>query len=546
MRFDPAMARIEHIKHAKDGLDVLDDLHRYASEGFSRIAADDFARMRWYGLYQQKPNDGHFMWRIKVPAGRLVPAQLAMIGSLANRYGRGAADLTTRQDVQLHWLRIEDLPDCLASVRSVGLDTRFACGDTPRNVVSCPLDGILAEQILPLGGLVTRIADRLHEAGKAVSNLPRKFKVSVSACPQHCCQPQINDVAAFGVRRGDGSRGVGIMVGGGLSAAPHFAQSLRIFIPEDALQEQVTDVVMAACWLFRDTDELRYRRTHARLKFLVAEKGWQWVRKEIERRLGYALIHDESIVEPRGASHTDHMGIGLQRDGLACVGVPVALGHVTGDQLLALARLAEMQAAPGRAEIRLTQKQNLLLPNVPWQRVDELAKALGELGLSPQAPRWRSSLVCCTGSRLCNLAVAETKEPARKLLEHLEREIGLDTPLTLAISGCPNSCAHTPIADIGLRGAKVQWQGEKVDAFDVYVGGGVGESPAFGFELLRRVPTALVPQVLTRLVRGYLHCRNAAETFRSFVSRTEPERLRALAAIPEWTPTSAEDDRLKS
>jgi sulfite reductase beta subunit-like hemoprotein len=242
MNFDPAMSKLEHIKQEKDGLDVWNDIARYAQSGFASIPKDDLARMRWFGIYQQKPNDeGHFMWRVKLPGGRLTPAQLREIGQIALTYARGFGDITTRQDIQLHWMRIEHFPDALDRIyNKVGLYTHFACGDTPRNATSCPLDGVIKDQIVETGDLVQRISDMFKEAGKEFSNLPRKFKPSIGACPLHCHQPQINDISTFGVvrqRHGVQEPGLGILVGGGLSDTPLHAQGLRVFIPQSKVQE---------------------------------------------------------------------------------------------------------------------------------------------------------------------------------------------------------------------------------------------------------------------------------------------------------------------
>jgi sulfite reductase beta subunit-like hemoprotein len=541
MNFDPAMSKNEHVKREKDGLDVWDDIFRYAKTGYNSIPEADFGRMRWYGIYQQKPNEGHFMWRIKLPGGRVTPAQLREIGQLTNQYARGFNDITTRQDIQLHWLTIEAFPDCLDRIyNKVGLYTDFACGDTPRNVCSCPLDGLIKNQIVPLGNLVQQLSDMFRAGRKEFSNLPRKFKSSVAACPLHCHQPQINDIGVFGVIRGD-QRGLGVMVGGGLSSTPHYAQSLRVFVPEDKIQTQIPDIVRHTAHIFRDADELRYKRKRARLKFLVADKGWQWFRDDLERRLGYQLEHDDSIVNPRGALHTDHVGTGEQSDGLYYVGVAVERGRWTGDQQIAVAELAERFASPGKAQIRLSQKQNALLVNIPKENVDALSKELEQIGLAPHAPRWRESLVSCTGTQFCNLAVVETKDRAKAVLEYLEREVELDTPMMVAFSGCPNSCSQYQIADIGLTGIPVIYEGQKVDGYNLNVGGCLGEDPEFSQELVAKVPAVLAHKVIRSLVENYKANRivdtdGEPEPFRDFIARNDIETLRKWATIPEWTP----------
>ncbi len=543
MKFDPAMSKNEHLKREKDGLDVWDDIHRYAKSGFASIAEDDFVRMRWYGIYQQKPNEGHFMWRIKIPGGRLSTRQMRIIGQLALDYGQGFGDVTTRQDIQLHWMRIEQFPDAFDRIyKQAGLYTEFSCGDTPRNVCSCPLDGVIQNQIAPTGDLVQRLSDMFRAAGKELSNLPRKFKTSISACPLHCHQPQINDIGAFGVIHPDGRRGMGVMVGGGLSSTPHFAQGLRVFVPQEKLLEQMPAIFRAIAEIFRDADELRYKRKRARLKFLVADRGWQWFRDELQTRLGFALEHEPSITTPRGALHTDHMGTGRQVDGLHYVGIPIERGRWKAQQMIAVADLAERFAAPGRAEVRLSQKQNVLLTNIPEQNVASLTRALEDAGLPPAAPLWRQNLISCTGTQFCNLAVVETKERAFGILKHLEASVELDSPIMVSVSGCPNACAQYQIADIGLTGTKAIFNGEKVDAYDMLVGGCLGDRPEFGAELLQKVPSPVVHKVIATLVQNYKAHRvidvttDEPETFREFASRTPLEDLKKLAAIAEWSP----------
>jgi len=542
MNFDPAMSKNEHVKLAKDGLDVWDDIFRYAKSGFKSIHEDDFPRMRWFGIYQQKPNEGHFMWRIKIPGGFCTPAQFREMGKLANEYGRGFADVTTRQDIQLHWMTIENFPDALDRVyNQLNMYTDFSCGDTPRNVCGCPLTGIAKNEICDIGNLNQSLSDMFKAAGKEFSNLPRKFKTTISACPLHCHEPQINDIGVFGVVKPDGRRGLGVLVGGGLSSTPHFGQSLRYFIPQDKIQEQIPKIFWHTCAIFRDADELRYKRKRARLKFLVADKGWQWFRDELEKRMGFSPEYDEEIVNPRGALHTDHMGIGEQKDGNFYVGIPIERGRITADQMIIAADLAEKYASSGLAQVRLSLKQNIMLTNIPKQNVQALVKELESAGLSPNAPLWRQSLVSCTGTQFCNLAVVETKQRAHGILKYLEEQVELDSPIMISVSGCPNACAQYQIADIGLTGTKAPWEGVKGDAYDLLVGGCFGENPEFGQEVAAKVPSPIVHKVIESIVRNYKTNRMVTidgdvETFRDFVGRQPIETLRTFAKIPEWTP----------
>ncbi len=554
MGFHPDMAKNEHLKAAKDGLDVWGDIATFAAKGYASIPDDDFPRLRWYGIYQQKPNEGHFMWRIKLPGGRVTPQQAVELAKVADKFGRGIVDITTRQDVQFHWMTIEDFPEALDRVYNrAGLYVDFACGDTPRNVCSCTLDGMLPTEMFPLGNLVQKLSDLYKAAGKELSNLPRKFKTSISTCPLHCHQPQINDLSAFGVIREDGSRGLGVMVGGGLSSTPHFAQSLRVFVPQADVQRVIPDIWYHVCCIFRDADELRYKRKRARIKFLVADKGWQWVRDELERRLGYLLIHDESIINPRGAMHTDHVGVGDQLDPrvspadpsatarLKYVGVPVSRGRLRAEQFAAIGELAARFAAGGVAgglgEIRLSQKQNLVLMNIDPVGLPALLKELEQIGLPAVAPAWRRSLVSCTGGQFCNLAVVETKERSREILRHLEETVGIDVPFMLSISGCANACAQFQVADIGMTGTKVLYNGQKVDAFDILMGGQMGDVPRFGREVLEKVPSPVVHQVLERVTRAYMENRIVTiegdkESFADFSERIDDAQFQAWAQVP--------------
>jgi sulfite reductase beta subunit-like hemoprotein len=562
--------KVEAIKAAKDGLDVWDDLLHYAHTApppldaertaaflasggttddlpaaarHAAIPEDQFVRLRWFGLYEQLPRNGYFMLRIRIPNGILTPPQLREIAAISRQYSRGFGDITTRQCIQLHWLTIEAAADILPRLQRVGLVSKFACGDTPRNVVGCPLAGLLADEHLDATPAVTAVNSMYLAGDKEFSNLPRKFKTALAGCHLHCHQPQINDVGVFGVTRkthmapglpgetAQEQRGFGVMVGGGLSTQPYLAQSLRVFVTE----EQLPAVCRGIAHVFRDHG-YREKRIRARMKFLVADWGWQKFRDTLEAELGFPLEHDDAITGPQHAPHTDHMGAGPQKQpGLNYVGVPIERGRLTADQMHAAADLAEKFAAPGKAQIRLSNKQNLLLVNIPTEKLADLVKELTAAGLTPHAPLWRSTLVSCTGTQFCNLAIVETKSRAQRILKFLEDECDLDSPIMLSVTGCPNSCAQYQIADIGLMGVVCNFRGQRgTEAFNILLGGALGADAKFATLTLKKVPADYVHKSIKQIVDAYKANRlDEGESFRQFVSRHPPTQLAQWLTITE-------------
>ncbi|MBI1338268.1 MAG: nitrite/sulfite reductase [Phycisphaera sp.] len=535
---------VEELKQAKDGFDVLADLMRYSEQGdYDAIDAGDLAqRFKWFGVYRQKPNIGHFMLRIKIPGGQLTPRQLAGISDICDQYARGIADITTRQTIQLHWLTIKDIKPIFEKLAALGMNSQFACGDAPRNVVSCPLAGVSTQEIIDSSQAVRDVALMYEKGGKEFSNLPRKFKTSVGGCHLHCHQPQINDVGIFGVPRNEQTgrpAGYGLLVGGGLSSTPHFAQPMRVFLKP----EQVTEVCRAIAILFRDHG-YREKRTRARLKFLVADKGWQWTRDMIEQILGYKLEHDDTIQHPT-AVHNDHVGTGKQNDGNFYVGVPIERGRWTARNMADIARLADKHAT-GDKRIRLTNKQNVLILDVPEAHVEALSHQLTSVGLTPGAHSLRTNLISCTGSEFCNLAVVETKHRAGAVLRYLEEHTELDRPVFISFTGCPNACAQYQVADIGLTGipthdpdGTLDENGKpmKVDGYNVLLGAGFGTDPKFGEVIAKKIPASRVHLAIKGLIDAYMASRiDEDEPFQTWVSRNEPEALQKLitdAALAE-------------
>ena len=540
----PPLSKFEQYKLTNDGFDAVQKIFRCSDAGnIAGMSEDDVKLWRWFGLYQQKPNaDGFFMLRIKIPGGQVSPAQLRLISEITEKYARGISDITTRQTIQLHWLRIEDIKPIFQKLETLGLFCQFACGDTPRNVVSCPLAGVSKDEILDASRDVVAVNEMYRHAGRELSNLPRKYKTSIGGCHLHCQQPQINDVAFFGVKRKSGETGYGLLVGGGLSDTPYYAQPMRVFIKP----AQIVEVARAVAAVFRDYG-YREKRTRARLKFLVADKGWQWTRDRIEEKLGYKLEHDDTIQHPASV-HSDHMGVGEQRDGNFYVGIPIERGRWTSKQMLAVADLAERYGV-GEKRIRLTNKQNAMILDVPKANVKPLTKALDDAGLPPHAHRLRDLLISCTGNQFCNLAVVETKARSGSLLRWLEENTRLEEPIMIAVVGCPNSCAQYQIADIGLTGCMAddpvrkneKGKPMKVEGYKVLLGGQLGVEPKFGEEITfsgHRVPGDRVHLSIKSLIDAFNADRVEDETFAMWVGRTEPEKLQKLIIEPAEDPNA--------
>lgn len=519
----------ERIKQEKDGLDVIHDIYRYAKTGFASIPEDDFERFKYYGVYRQKPKDsGFFMMRTKIPGGQLTGAQARVLSQLTDRFAHGFCDITTRQTIQMHWLKIEDIPEIFAELESVGIITSGACGDITRNVVSCPVCGIDPDEIIDATPQILEVSHNLTN-NREFSNLPRKYKISVSGCCIRCAQPDINCVAIFGVKRGD-EAGYGIMVGGGLSSAPHLAQTLPFFIRP----EQVWPVVKAVSEIFRD-EGYRLKRNRARFKFLIADwvkqGGVETVAEAVEARLGFKLERYENFDVPAD-QEADHLGVHPQKQaGLYWVGVNFPGGRVRESKLERIGELAAKYCAPGQDAIRLTNKQNLLIINVPEANLPALKSELDAHGLAFESSNFRKGCVSCTGIEFCNLAVAETKNRMIALVEQLEATSGwYKDKIRIHFSGCPSSCGQHQIADIGFRGARTKLpSGEMVDAYDAFIGGRLGRDRRFNELLKGKILAKDVHLFIDKVLRVYDAKKSDGETFAQFCDRVPKNEI--LAAV---------------
>jgi len=500
------MNKIEALKTEKDGLDVAEDLLRFAREGWKTIADDDKERLKWVGVFQRRPTPGHFMMRIRMPNGIVSSAQARLLGEITKESGRNVADVTTRQQVQLRWVTIEQVPDVMARLETAGLTSLQTGMDNIRGIIGCPATGLTPKELFDTSPIARKF-QRIFVGNKAFTNLPRKFNVTITGCPEHCTPGETQDISmtpAIATLDGGAVVGLNVAVGGKLgSGGPVFAQALDAFVrPEEA-----AEVCAGIALVYRDHGP-RESRSKARLAFLIAEWGVERFRKELEARLGRPL--PAAGRDARGTTTGDHIGVFRQRQpGLNYVGLKTPVGRVSGDQLLELARLAERY---GRSELRFTPTQNVLLPHIPDARLGDLTQEplLRELPYNPSEVQ--RGLVSCTGTDFCNLALIDTKSRAMNLAREFERRLPKTRPLTIRWSGCPASCGNHHTADVGLQGCKVKVDGKIVDGVHVFVGGRGGSEPRAGFKILEDMPCEELPQALERLVQFFPRGERTRET----------------------------------
>jgi ferredoxin-nitrite reductase len=491
------MNKIEALKAERDGLDVRDDLVRFAREGWKTIADDDKERLKWVGVVQRRPTPGHFMMRIRMPNGIVTAAQCRLLGEITRESGRNVADITTRQQLQLRWVTIEGVPEVMARIEAAGLTSLQTGMDNIRGIIGCPATGLTPKELFDTAP-IAREFQRIFVGDKAFTNLPRKFNVTITGCPEHCTGGETQDISmtpAIRTVEGVEIAGLNMAVGGKQgSGGPVFAWSLAAFVtPEDA-----ASVCAEIALIYRDHGP-RESRSKSRLAFLIADWGAERFRKELETRLGRPL--PPAGRDARGSSVSDHIGLFRQKQaGLNYIGLKTPVGRVTGEQLQELARLSERY---GRGELRFTPTQNVLIPHVP----DGLVRALLDEPLLEALPYNPSEihrgLVSCTGTDFCNLALIDTKTRAMALAKDFEARLGRTRPLTVRWSGCPASCGNHHTADVGLQGCKVKVNGRIVDGVHVFVGGRGGADAKAAVRILEDVPCDELPQVMERLVRFF-------------------------------------------
>ena len=539
---ETAAQRVERLKQAKNAWECIDEIRSFAKTGFDSIPPEWLGTyFRSWGVYTQGDGGGalsgpggqgkalpFFMVRIRIPNGILTSAQTHAIAALSQNHGRGLADITVRQNVQLHWVPVESLPEIFETLQQHGLTTVGACGDVGRNVVGCPLAGVDKDEIIDASPLA-REATRLFVGNPEFYNLPRKFKICITGCRVWCSYPEINDVAFTALTRkrhaGD-EVGFSVRVGGGLSTEPHFGERLNAFVTWN----QVIPVLKGVAEIFRDSGVLRQSRESARLKYLFLKHGWtaDSFLEELQSRIGFKLDAAEPEDAPADTLR-DHVGVHAQKQhGLYYVGASILRGRTNASQLHTAANIADQF---GNGEVRLTIMQNLLIPSVAKENVSAVADRLALAGIPTQGSTFQRGTIACTGTEFCKLAITETKSFARWLTEELDQRLpGFEQQLKLHITGCPNSCGQHWIADIGLEGKKLKVNGKLTDAYYFCVGGGVGKHQAIARPVGYRCLASEVPDAIERVLRQYETFKFPGENLREFFARHENDDIRGWLA----------------
>ncbi len=531
--------KVERLKDEKFPLDVLDDLPEIIQtkkeDGLEAISEDDMVRLYWYGWAHDKPKVGTFMSRLKVPCGIVTPDQMRGVGKISEEYGDNYSELTTRMGIQFHKIDLEHLPDVYEAIHDAGLTNKGAEGDTVRNVTGCPLTGINPREPFNVRPVIDEVHD-FFSGNPDYSDLPRKLKFTITSCPLQCSGPEFHGIALLAVKK-DGRRGFAVKTGGGLSSTPRMARDLEMFVPED----HALDVLRGLTDLWNETLRYRLSRPKSRIKFMLDDHGPEKIREVLEEELGQEY-EDYEAPEPEPGDHS-HLGLQPQKqDGMYSLGYSVPQGWVKGHQLRALADLLE--EVDGHA--RFTREQNFILADIPQERVEEVKDEVKSIGFSlDERNKIFGHSVACTSHKYCNFSVAKTKEKAQEILETLAEQFGeeIEDGLTIKMDGCPNACGQHWMGHIGLQGTTARSDsGDKIDAYDITLGGGTGSEVNIGDVLFRKIPTDEVNDVVTRLVGAWVGERNRRAkstngtsesedetyTFKDFCDEISKEELRAI------------------
>ncbi len=520
---DPSkLNHVELIKLNTDGLDILNKLKYYQSVGFAAIPEAEKDLLKWAGVYIQRPrSEGHLMMRVKIPNGIMTSSQARVLSGISCQYGRNIIDITTRQCIQFHWLTVESLPDVREKLALEGLDTIEACGDCPRNIIGNPLAGIDPHETIDTRKIVREVFD-YFQSNREFSNLPRKFKISISANvfdPGHATINDLSFTPALKHLDSEGIKGFHVYVGGGLAARPLLAQKLDLFVrPEDVLK-----VSIGVATIFRDYG-YREKRQHARLKFLIADWGVEKFQSELQRLIGPLNSSGDDLVCGWNAGYFN--GVHPQKQpGLNYVGLSVPLGRLSAEELEELATLADQY---GDGLLRTSNSKNIILSSIPNKKIVSLLNETLLQRLKPFPSPFIAHTISCTGKEFCNLALVETKTHAQAIGEYLDKKLDLETPIRIHVSGCPNSCGQLQIADIGLRGALAKISGQTVEGYELQIGGTLGLKNCFCTKLKGFIPANVVPEALELLISFFKDNKKDSESFHEFVQRTGTEVFQEL------------------
>lgn len=474
-----AAQRVERIKKEKSGLDVLEDIYHYAISG-DALNPEDIDRFKWYGLYSQNKNlqakddeTLYFMLRVKLVNGSMNIQQMRVIADISNEFARGTANFTTRQDIQFHFVSVRDLPEIFHRLEAVDLSTVFAAGDVPRNIATCPVAGIDHNEIYDVRDIVTEV-NEYFKGNRELDNLPRKFKVGISGCSKHCIGHEIQDLSFSAVKRDSGEVKFDVSVGGGLASNKQFAHHIGYVAPE-----RILEVVSAVTLIYRDHG-LRENRKKARLGHLITKWGLAEFKKVLEGKLGFCFEAEE-IQEYTPYAKREHFGVYKSKDeGKSYVGCAINGGFIGDNGLNDLADILEKN---GATTIKATSTQNFVLLNAPTQNVKKIVEALAQIEIDANPNPFKARTLSCTGLKYCKFGISETKDAAISLAEYLHKEFpDFEESVSISLNGCPNSCAHPSIVDIGLVGTKFKDEnGETISGFDLVLGGNLeGSKSTFG------------------------------------------------------------------
>ncbi|NLD50471.1 MAG: nitrite/sulfite reductase [Clostridiaceae bacterium] len=517
-----SLNNVERIKLKRDGLDVLETIVRkYSKQGLDSIPEDDRILLKWAGIYEQKPKNGSFMLRVRINSGKLKANQAKELAGISREYGKGFLRISTRGAIQFYNIKLEQLPGIFSRLEKVGLASYESCGDCPRTVIGNPLAGVDKYELMDTTELVNQVNDYFL-LNRDFSNLPRKLKISISSSVVNPGNSEINDISFTpAVKKADGNEIIGfhLRVGGGLSTRPIMAKELDVFV----LPGEVLDAAIGTAKIFRDYG-YRQNRNHARLKFLVDDWG---VEKFTEKLFEYTgKLTTRGIDKTIGWNNSYYYGVHEQKqEGKYYIGIHVPLGELNASELLELAQVSELY---GDGTLRTTTSQNIIVTGIDNSNIDKVLKSsvLSKFSCKPETIL--ANIVACTGSRFCNLSLTDTQSMALELASAIDDKFKLDLPIRISITGCPNSCGHVHIADIGLRAALIKTDSQREEAFDVFIGGKLGPGAQFGQKLKTRIRKAEAASCISSIIEYYMKERRKEELFHDFVRRQDISAFQAL------------------